>query len=623
MAKCLLALIPACAVSSLSAELIVDGSFDVGFAGSTSKIAGDALNIGGDGLLIDDGWINGTSNAWTISSGVVSRGSSNHQKYSPRGFGQIVSNSAGYASGQDVVFSFDYNLTPGNAGFRYVLYGVTGDSSGQTGWLLHNGDSVAIGGGSVGVNGGPEPNGNYLFTELDGGPSQTGVLSGAGSYSATVTLGDDYDFFVVAFATDNDNNAASSLDNVSLVLDASGTVYYSDPVNGSMSNPGTSSQPWADLDAIFDAGKTFAAGDVIKLRDGHHGSPGIEGYNTGMVTIEADTGHSPHATKVNFSNGSYWTLSGLTVSPEISAGNPYPGGTLIYMNASASNIVVADCTVYSAADISSWTATDWTSKSAHGIFVRSPNSVIANNEVFNIDNGIVLQVQAEYTEANDNHIYNFAGDAMRALGNYQKVQYNTINDNYAVDGNHDDSLQFYTTGGATLVGVEVRGNLVINFTDNTRPHLGALQGIVGFDGMFEDFIIENNIVITDQWHGITLMGATDCLIINNTVADHPIQQFNKTPAIKVFNHKNGTQSTGNIVRNNVGPNIKDVSGGNTFDHNVKTSNYAAHYVDHANYDMRLISTSTLIDAGSSALAPAVDWEDDLRDSSPDIGADEY
>ena len=37
--------------------------------------------------------------------------------------------------------------------------------------------------------------------------------------------------------------------------------------------------------------------------------------------------------------------------------------------------------------------------------------------------------------------------------------------------------------------------------------------------MFVDWVIENNVVIVDHWHGITLGGARNCRIVNNTVID--------------------------------------------------------------------------------------------------------
>ena len=44
----------------------------------------------------------------------------------------------------------------------------------------------------------------------------------------------------------------------------------------------------------------------------------------------------------------------------------------------------------------------------------------------------------------------------------------------------------------------LRGNTIINYEDPGQPHRGTLQGIGCFDGMFVDWVIENNVVIVDH-----------------------------------------------------------------------------------------------------------------------------
>src|SRR5689334_11508293 len=77
-------------------------------------------------------------------------------------------------------------------------------------------------------------------------------------------------------------------------------TYYVDPATGSMSNPGTSAQPWSTLAAVFSANKIFAAGDVIRCRTGYHGTPTIKNANTGDVTIQPDTGATPTLSRIIF-----------------------------------------------------------------------------------------------------------------------------------------------------------------------------------------------------------------------------------------------------------------------------------------------------------------------------------
>jgi len=59
-------------------------------------------------------------------------------------------------------------------------------------------------------------------------------------------------------------------------------AYYLDPASGSLSNPGTVSEPWPSLEAVAAAGKIFVAGDELILRPGFHGSPTIRGQNSGL-----------------------------------------------------------------------------------------------------------------------------------------------------------------------------------------------------------------------------------------------------------------------------------------------------------------------------------------------------
>ena len=46
-----------------------------------------------------------------------------------------------------------------------------------------------------------------------------------------------------------------------------------------------------------------------------------------------------------------------------------------------------------------------------------------------------------------------------------------------------------------------------------------MQAIGCFDGWFVNWVVENNVIITDHWHGITFLGMRDSRIVNNTVID--------------------------------------------------------------------------------------------------------
>jgi parallel beta-helix repeat protein len=122
--------------------------------------------------------------------------------------------------------------------------------------------------------------------------------------------------------------------------------------------------------------------------------------------------------------------------------------------------------------------------------------------------------------------------------------------------------------------------------------------------MFVDWVVENNVVITDHFHGITLSGARDCRIVNNTVIDRR-EGRPGPPWIRIGNHKDGTPSSGCVVRNNLTSSLS-VGEGVEADHNLIVKDPEALFVDAAACDLRLRRDSEAIDAGSPELAPSRD-----------------
>ncbi len=169
----------------------------------------------------------------------------------------------------------------------------------------------------------------------------------------------------------------------------------------------------------------------------------------------------------------------------------------------------------------------------------------------------------------------------------------------------------------------LRGNTIINYVDPNQPFRGTLQGIGCFDGTFVDWVVENNVIITDHWHGITLLGARNCLVINNTVMD----RNNASPGppwIRIANHKNGTAPVDCVVRNNLATSFNDAKGVLEED-NLRIHDPAALFVDPGHFDLHLLPDAAAIDAGSSKDAPELDHDRIRRPQGNgiDIGAYEW
>jgi len=231
---------------------------------------------------------------------------------------------------------------------------------------------------------------------------------------------------------------------------------------------------------------------------------------------------------------------------------------------------------------------------------------------------------------------NFSADGLRGLGDNEIFQYNVVKNVYVgdpPDTNHDDGFQSWSGGSggvavgtAEVRGIVLRGNTIINYEDENQPFRTALQGIGCFDGTFVDWVVENNVVITDHWHGITLLGARGVRVVNNTVID----RNNVSPGppwISVDNHKNGTAPSGCIVRNNLVTDLANAATGVTEDNNtvIVPGDFAQFFVNPGSFDLHLLQTAPAVNAGSSDLAPAIDHDGVPRPqgSAVDIGAYEW
>jgi len=414
--------------------------------------------------------------------------------------------------------------------------------------------------------------------------------------------------------------------------------FYVDPVLGDPANDGSAEHPWKSLQDVLDdgliesqgwdtlpytdagelvpknPGAPVKAGDTIWLRSGYYGDLDITGYyNEADVTIAAADGEEPRFRSITVRSGSHWVLRGLHVSPEYAP--TYEPTSLIRLEehnwqGPISDITVEDCEGRSVADASSWSASDWDTLACDAIRVDGERMTVRGNTFRNVDFGI--SVGASHSLIERNLVENFSGDGMRGLGDYTVFEANTVKNCYDVNENHDDGFQSWSlgpdgVGSGEVVGITLRGNTIINYEDPNQPHRGTLQGIGCFDGTFVDWVIENNVVIVDHWHGITLLGARNCRIVNNTVYD-PNGEDGAGPAwVLIGAHKDETASTGCLIRNNLAATINVPEGQDVIaDHNLTFDDPLALFLDPSGLDLRLRPDAEAVDAGSADQAPAID-----------------
>jgi hypothetical protein len=409
--------------------------------------------------------------------------------------------------------------------------------------------------------------------------------------------------------------------------------FYVDPANGSASGDGSAANPWQTLEQVAAGGalgSVIKAGDTVWLRSGYHGAPVFKGGDfTPPITVAAAPGEKPTAATVAFKGAKGFTLRGLSISPS-HAPNSTPGD-IVLIDPSSARITVEDNEIFSVKDSSAWGANEWINEASSGIFVRGQTCIARNNTITNVRFGISVDGSGAIVERN--RVVNFSADGLRGLGDDGVFQYNIVKNVFVSDEdgdpNHDDGFQSWSVGpngvGTGVVKhVVLRGNIFINREDPNQKLPNSMQGIGCFDGFFEGWIVENNVVITDHWHGISFYGMRHGRIVNNTVIDVN-NDSPGPPWIMVTAHKDGTPSEDVVVRNNLSTDFQIEGTNITEDHNTKLTDLAAFFVDPGSFDLHLLPGAPAVDTGSADMAPAVDIEGIPRPQGAgvDLGAYEW
>ena len=411
----------------------------------------------------------------------------------------------------------------------------------------------------------------------------------------------------------------------------SATLYF-DPVNGNATANGSRANPFGSLESAIAANVSISESDTLKLLAGFHGYVELSGIsNNALVSIESDSSTATKLASLEIRNSSNLRISKLSISPyHDPAYNPSNSrvGTILSIDGS-SDIQIIDNEVFTIDDISCWSADDWNNRVSSGISIASGDTTVEGNVVRNINFGITVGSRADNVIVARNRVVNFAGDGLRGLGDDGLFEYNLVANAFDVNGNHDDGFQAFTNNRDPKVisRVTLRGNQFHYDLDHPNKNLiGPFQGIGCFDGLYNDWVIENNLFYINHWHGITLFGANNARVVNNTLIDADSSDGRLRPWIKIAQLKasqGGQSGSGNVTRNNIAE-MTNEGPGTVEDHNLNPLelDLESLFVDFTNSDFRLKAGSA-INAGTNSLARSIDVKGFNRVGVVDVGAYEF
>lgn len=387
-------------------------------------------------------------------------------------------------------------------------------------------------------------------------------------------------------------------------------------------------QIWKNFDSLMKSGKV-AGGDRIFLLSGYHGQIMVRDQKFGsMVTIAPAAGEVAHADSIVVMNSSNVHVQGLKVWPR----SPNSGtAALVRSYSNTSNIAFTDLDVRgtaTAGNYSSWSVSDWNNYRTTGFLADGAGATVARSRVTGVFNGIAIIGKNSLME--DNIVDGFSGDGMRALGDNSIVRHNKVQNCHQVNGSHTDGFQAWSIGAGgkigagTLSNVTIEDNKILEFVGTRSPIACKLQGISLFNGVYDNFVIRNNVISSTAYHGIAIAGGQNSQIVNNTVI-HAFGTAGSYPWIRVSGNRDGRPSLNTVVANNMTTSLKvksDPTKKIAETNNVVVTNASGEFAAVSKQDFNLRSGSKGVDAGAPTLAPKDDIVGAARPKgkAPDAGA---
>ncbi|MGB3279332.1 MAG: right-handed parallel beta-helix repeat-containing protein, partial [Pseudorhodobacter sp.] len=372
------------------------------------------------------------------------------------------------------------------------------------------------------------------------------------------------------------------------------------PTPTSSPTPTTSgSTTYASLADLVNSG-VLVPGDRVFLKGGRHGLLRVNGMNfTAPVTISGAPGEVAQVEGIEVAYSSNVIIQDLKVwrsDPSVTT------MTMVRGYSNASDITFTNLDIRAAADSPdylSWNFAKWDSNKRNGVSIEGPRMSVIGNRVTGVYFGI--SASGPYALIENNIIDGFSGDGMRALGDNSIIRGNKVQNCFIIDTNHPDGFQSWSrnasgqAGAGTLYNLRIENNKIYEWNHSvSNPLQCGLQGIGMFNGMFENVTITNNVISVSSYHGISVYGAKNLVISQNTVATKSSSRQGLPWIMVGWNGFDGKAPVNVMVANNIA-NSYDVPESSTNNvhaiNNTTVTNAATEFVSPTTNDFTLLPTA--------------------------------
>lgn len=399
--------------------------------------------------------------------------------------------------------------------------------------------------------------------------------------------------------------------------------YYVAPLGakpGCASPDGSLKCPWPTLGGAL-ANLKVVGGDTILLMDGNHGHVRTNRAFDTEVIVQSQNNSNAHLNSIHFSDlAQHITLKNLKIWRTDADEKAY----MVRSYTGASNLTFENLDIRSRPDTDAqldWAAARWTAVAGVGMELRGKNYVVRNCRVSAVHVGIFAVGSGALIE--NNVVMDFTGDGIKSGGSNSIFRSNLVKNRFKVSATHADGFQAYAP--TVLTNLTLENNIILEWTyAKSHPLRGSLQGIGMFNGYYDNVLIQNNVIATRHYHGITVQGTRHSKILNNTVVNID-GIVDKAPWIRIVGKTSTLPSQDVIVANNVAMQFHgstDAANNVLFTDNSVILYPAKVMTDLATFNYVPKADSGFIDTGNVTYAPKTDINGTARPQAkgPDRGA---